>query len=146
MVNKQSQTDPANTSQPSNILQLYNIPATNVHYILHNLFRGLKPLRRKYELSINEIIFLIGMYLYCKHVSTCMSQNACLKFICYYNLGKVKYYIVSLLGKGMIQSAEIIKGYQRYKLTPLGLSVVNEINGNFDTCLYEWFNKYNISL
>ena len=46
----------------------------------------------------------------------------------------------------MIQLAEVIKGYNRYKLTPLGLSVMDEINGNFETCLYEWFEKYNITL
>ncbi len=146
MANKQANTDSAITVQTPDILN-YNISATTIHYILHNLFRGLKPLRRKYKLTINEIIFLNGIYLYCKHESTCISQDACLKFICYYNLGKVKYYIGSLLGKGMmIQLAEIIKGYKRYKLTPVGLSVINEINGNFDVCLYEWFNKYNISL
>jgi hypothetical protein len=46
----------------------------------------------------------------------------------------------------MIQLAEVIKGYNRYKLTPLGLSVMSEINGNFDRCLYEWFEKYEICL
>ena len=146
MTNKQANKDSATTVQPSNNLQLYSIPATNVHYILHNLFRGLKPLRRKYKLSINEIIFLNGIYLYCKHESTCISQDGCLKYIGYYNLGKIKYYLGSLLSKGMIQLAEIIKGYNRYKLTPLGISVMTEINGSFDVCLYEWFNKYNITL
>jgi len=124
----------------------YNITATTIHYILHNLFRGLKPLRRKYQLSINEIIFLNGMYLYCKHESTCMSQDACLKFIGYYNLPKIKYYIGSLQNKGMIRVAEIIRKYKRYKLTPLGISVMNEINGGFERCLYEWFDKYSLSL
>jgi hypothetical protein len=33
-----------------------------------------------------------------------------------------------------------------YKLTPLGISAVNDINESFDRCLYDWFNKYNISL
>ncbi len=145
MVNKHENTGGETTPQPSDILD-YNISATTIHYILHNLFRGLKPLRRKYTLSINEIIFLNGMYLYCKHVSTCMSQDACLKFISYYNLGKVKYYLSSLLDKKMIQVAEIIHKYKRYKLSPLGISVMNEINGNFNRCLYEWFLKYNIAL
>ena len=75
-----------------------------------------------------------------------MSQNACLKFIGYYNLAKIKYYIGSLQNKGMIHVAEIIHKNKRYKLTPLGLSVMNEINGGFERCLYDWFDKYSISL
>jgi len=145
MTNKQENTEAETTVSASGILD-YNINATSIHYILHNLFRGLKPVRRKYSLTINEIIFLNGIYLYCKHVSTCMSQDACLKFIGYYNLRKVKYYIGSLQSKGMIQVAEVIHKYNRYKLTTLGLSVMDELDGSFDRCLYEWFQKYNITL
>ena len=73
-------------------------------------------------------------------------QDACLKFIGYYNLDKVKYYLGSLLSKGMIHIAEIIKGYNRYKLIPIGISVMNEINDGFNKCLYEWCNKYGVEL
>ena len=145
MTDKQLNVSVETSVQTSDILD-YNINATSIHYILHNLFRGLKPVRRKYKLTINETIFLNGMYLYCKHISTCMSQNACLKFIAYYNLPKIKYYIGSLHNKGMIHVAEIIHKNKRYKLTPLGLSVMNEINGGFERCLYEWLGKYSISL
>jgi len=145
MTDKQTQEQTETPQLTPDILN-YNTNATTIHYILHNLFRGLKPLRRKYKLTINEIIFLNGIYLYCKHESTCISQDACLKFIGYYNLDKVKYYLGLLMSKGMIQIAEIIKGYNGYKLTPLGISVMNEINGSFNACLYEWFQKYKIDL
>jgi hypothetical protein len=145
MMNKQQDTAIQTTSQPTDILE-YNTSATSIHYILLNLFRGLKPIRRKYKLTINEIIFLNGVYLYCKHESTCISQDACHRFIGYYNLNKVKYYIGSLLEKNMIQLAEVIKGYKRYRLTQLGISVIEDINSSFDRCLYDWFNKYNIEL
>lgn len=85
MTNKQQDAAIKTASQPANIFDLYNIPANNIHYTLHNLFRGLKSIRLKYKLTINEIIFLNGMYLYCKHISTCISQDACLRFIGYYN-------------------------------------------------------------
>ena len=145
-MNKHEQADKTTTAQPANIIDLYNIPADNIHYTLHNLFRGLKFIRHKYKLTINEIIFLNGMYLYCKHISTCMSQDACLRFIGYYNLSKVKYYLGSLQNKNMIQLAEVIKGYNRYRLTHPGFSVIEDINGSFERCLYDWFNKYSICL
>ena len=56
------------------------------------------------------------------------AQDACLRFIGYYNLNKIKYYIGSLLGKGMIEVAEVINGYNRYKISILGLSVINDIS------------------
>jgi hypothetical protein len=132
------------TPIPSDILSSYSTNANNIHYTLHNLFRGLKSVKRKYNLSINEIMFLNGMYLFLKHVSTCISQDACVKFIGYYNLNKVKYYLGSLQGKGMIEVAEIIKRYNRYRLTPQGIAAVNDIRGSFERCLYDWFNKYGI--
>ena len=145
MTNKQEKENAITPLNTSNILD-YNINATSIHYILHNLFRGLKPLRRKYRLSINEIIFLNGIYLYCKHVNTCVSQDACMKFIGYYNYDKIKYYLGSLQEKGMVQVAEIINGYNRYRLTQGGLSVMNELNDGFDWCLYEWCNKYRVEI
>ena len=146
MTNKQAEVNEMTSIPNPDIIANYNTKASYIHYILHNLFRGLKSIRRKYKLTINEIMFLNGMYLYCKHISTCMSQDACVKFIGYYNLNKVKYYLGSLQGKGMIQVAEVIKGYNRYKLTVQGISAVNDINQSFERCLYDWFNKYNICL
>lgn len=133
MTDKQLHVNAETTVPASDILD-YNINATSIHYILHNLFRGLKPIRRKYKLTINEIIFLNGIYLYCKHISTCISQNAWMKFIGYYNLPKIKYYIGSLQNKEMIQIPEIIHKHKRYKLIPLGISVMKEIKNHL---LYE---------
>lgn len=146
MTDKQGQESVITHAYTHDILQQYNTSATTIHYILHNLFHGLKPVRRKYRLTINEIIFLNGMYLYCKHVSTCISQDACLRYIGYYNLDKVKYYIGSLLGKGMIELAEIVHGYNRYRLTEQGISAMNDIDNSFERRLVEWFDKYGVSL
>ena len=146
MIDKQTEISSMTSIPIANMLAIYNTSANNIHYTLHNLFRGLKSIRQKYKLTINEIMFLNGMYLYCKHISTCMSQDACLKFIGYYNLNKIKYYIGSLQGKGMIEIAEVIHSYNRYRLTVLGISAVNDINESFERCLYDWLNKYGICL
>ena len=69
-----------------------------------------------------------------------------MKFIGYYNYDKIKYYLGSLQEKGMVQVAEIINGYNRYRLTQGGLSVMNELNDGFDWCLYEWCNKYRVEI
>ena len=146
MTDKQANEGALTTEHIRTLLTQYNTSATNIHYTLHNLFRGLKTIRRKYQLTINEIIFLNGMYLYCKHVSTCFSQDACLRFVAYYNLNKVKYYLGSLENKRMIEVAEIIRGNNRYRLSELGINAVNDIDDSFERCLAEWFNKHGISL
>ena len=63
MPDKQEHACPDTAIQTSNMLVLYGTNAYIIHYMLHNLFRGLKPIRRKYKLSINEIIFLNGIRL-----------------------------------------------------------------------------------
>jgi len=128
----------------SSILEHYNTSAKFIHYMLHNLFRGLKPVRRKYRLTINEVIFLNGMYLYCRHVSTCISHSGCVRFIGYYNLNKVKYYIGSLQDKGMIEIAEVLRGNIMYRLTSKGVCAIDEISHSFEMCFQNWFNKYDI--
>ena len=77
---KQSEISNMTSIPTTNMVELYNSPAPNIHYTLHNLFRGLKTIRRKYRLTINEIIFLNGMYLSCRQIYACLSQDACLKF------------------------------------------------------------------
>ena len=46
----------------------------------------------------------------------------------------------------MIEIAEVIYSYNRYKIAVLGISVVNDINESFERCLYDWCNKYGICL
>lgn len=48
MLNKRKQIEPVITVQAANMLEIYNISTPTIHYILHNLFRGLRPIRRKY--------------------------------------------------------------------------------------------------
>jgi hypothetical protein len=44
MMNKQLQTDSDTTVTAANMLELYNIPATNINYTLHNLCRELNAI------------------------------------------------------------------------------------------------------
>jgi hypothetical protein len=82
-----------------------------------------------------------GKYLETRYFFPCLStQQDCIADIDFH------FMCCFIQGKGMIEVAEVIHGYNRYKLTPLGISAVNDINESFERCLYNWFNKYNICL
>lgn len=147
MTNKQPEIRKM-TSMPDRDLLTSTLRTTTASCRINSLkyTTQLRSLSEESTISINEKKFRTDMYLYRKHVSTCFSKDACLRFIGYYNLNKVKYYLGSFQGKGMIELAEVIKGYNRYRLAPLGISAVNDINESFERCLYDWFNKYGICL
>lgn len=51
--------DAETTAQPANMHGQYYTNATNIHYTLHNLFRGLKSIWIMYTLTIYEFILVL---------------------------------------------------------------------------------------
>ena len=96
MLYKQEESDVVTTYQASNTLELYNTSGSLSQYIIYNLFRILRPIRKKFNLTINEIIILNGMMLYNKYVGSSFSYSAMLRFVAYFNDKKMRYYFGSL--------------------------------------------------
>lgn len=72
-MNKQPDPAKETPSQPYNTLELCNTTGSLSHYIVYNLFRILRPKRKKFNLTINEIIILNGMMLYNKYLGSSFS-------------------------------------------------------------------------
>lgn len=85
MINKQEESAIETASQPYNALQLYNTTGSLSQYIVYNLFRILRPIRKKFSLTINEIVILNGMMLYNKYIGSSFSYSAILRFVGYFN-------------------------------------------------------------
>lgn len=128
-------TNPANTT---NLLHLYNTQPTLGQYLIYNLFRILRPLRLKYNLTINELVLLTGIITYTRFNSTTFSISAIRKYIGYFSGNKMNYYIKSLQNKECIVLCDIYNGYNRYKLTDKGIEVINSI----DSCYQKALNKF----
>ena len=62
-------------------LSLYNTTGSLSQYVVYNLFRILRPIRRKFNLTINEIVILNGMMLYNKYVGSSFSYSAILRYV-----------------------------------------------------------------
>jgi hypothetical protein len=145
-MNKQQDTAIETTSQPYNTLELYNTKGSLSQYIVYNLFRFLRPIRKKFNLTINEIVILNGMMLYNKYIGSSFSYSAILRFVGYFNDKKMRYYFGSLKEKGCIVLSDILDGAKRYRLTEKGIEAVSYMENSYDKALYEFLNSYNISV
>lgn len=130
----------------TNTLSLLNSECDAIHIILHNAFRLLKPVRRKYGLSVNALIITNGIYIYHKYKGSVITVNSIYQLIGYYNRNRIKFYLSSLLSKGIIMHAEQNKGIDYYKLTDLGIKVMQDFNDTYQEVLTGWFNKHKIDI
>lgn len=146
MENKQDLAPIDNTSQPYNALELYNTSGSLSQYIIYNLFRILRPIRKKFKLTINEIIILNGMILYNKYIGSSFSYTAILRFVGYFNDKKMRYYFGSLQEKGCIVLSDVLNGANRYRLTGKGVEALSHMENCYDKTLYEFLNRYGISV
>jgi hypothetical protein len=146
MTNEQQDIDSETTDQPTNTLELYNTTGALSQYIVYNLFRILRPIRKKFNLTINEIVILNGMMLYNKFVGTSFSYSAILRYVGYFNDKKMKYYFVSLQEKGCITLADILNGAKRFRLTEKGIEAVSHMQENYEMALYKFTQDNNIVL
>jgi hypothetical protein len=146
MMNKQSDTAIETASQPYNTLELYNTTGSLSQYIVYNLFRILRPIRKKFSLTINEIVILNGIMLYNKYVGSSFSYSAILRFVGYFNDKKMRYYFGSLQAKNCIMLSDLLNGAKRYRLTPKGIEAINHMEACYDKSLYEFLNNYSISI
>jgi hypothetical protein len=145
-MNKQQDAAIETASQPYDTLELYNTTGSLSQYIAYNLFRILRPIRKKFNLTINEIVILNGMMLYNKYVGSSFSYSAILRFIGYFNDKKMRYYFGSLQEKNCIMLSDILNGAKRYRLTEKGIEALSHMEESYDKSLYEFLNSYSISL
>jgi len=145
-MNKQQNTDSATTVREENTLELYNTTGSLSQYIVYNLFRILRPIRKKFNLTINEIVILNGMMLYHKYVGSSFSYSCILRYVGYFNDKKMKYYFGSLQEKGCIMLFDVINGAKRYRLTEKGIEEVNHMQESYEKALYKFTQDNNIVL
>ncbi len=142
---KQKDADKTNPIQSYNTVLLYGSIPTLSQYLLYNMFRILRPIRYKYNLTINEIIILNGMVIYNKMVSSSFTANIIKKYIGYFNSNKINYYIKSLEKKGYIVLSDIMaSGYNRYKLTELAIDSIDSITECYQIALEKFIKDNNI--
>lgn len=145
-MNKHEQTIITNTPVIYNTISLLHTDVNETQYILFNMFRILRSARHKFNLTINELIILSGIVIYCKCIGTSFSYSAIVKHVKYFNDSKMRYYIRSLAGKGYIIQSDINGSLIRYKPTIDAINVMNEIQENYIKEFNRFVSLYGISL
>lgn len=115
-------------------------------YIFRLLFAILRPIRRKYNLSINLILTLNSCYLVSKLMKEQFYMSDVCKFNKYYSLLVIKRYFSILSLRGFISPVNPDDYRVLYKITEQGTQVIKEIQQYYDKELYTFLNKYNIDL
>ncbi len=146
MIDKQEDTVIETTVQPYNTLELYNTTGSLSQYIVYNLFHILRPIRKKFHLTVNEIVILNGMMLYNKYFGSSFNYSAILRFVGYFNDKKMRYYFGRLQEKDCIVLSDILIGAKRYKLTVKGIEARSHMEESYDKALYMFLNSYSISV
>lgn len=140
-------TDNIMTSSLNNeILSLRSVSATLAQYIIYNLYRILRPIRKKFDLTINEILVLNGIMLYNKYESSSFSRSSIRRWNGYFNNNKSDYYVKSLLSKQCIEVSDKIKEQIRYKITQKGIDIISHIDKCYSEALIKFCEKNNIEL
>ena len=121
---------------------MQTLPYINiVHLIIRN--KTFAPIHKQYnDMNYQCITVLLLCYLYSKLVKDQFAITNISVFMGYYNTKQIKYYFDIMIRLGLITLA----GLNKYKLTDLGLSVIRQVNDNYDLALYNFCQKYNITL
>lgn len=130
-----------------NTIDLLNTKTDAVYIMYHNVFRLLKPVRRKYNLSCNALLILNAIYVYHKYKGSLFTINSIQQFIRYYDKNRVKWYVTEyLLKKGFIILSETIKNINYYKITDVGIQVMVDFGESYQEVLSKWYIDNKIEL
>jgi hypothetical protein len=115
-------------------------------YVFRLLFQVLRPIRKKYNLSINLIMALNSCYLYSKLEREQFYMTEVSKFNGYYSTLVMKRYFNILALRGFINALNPENRTVKYIMTIDGINVINEINQYYNSELYNFSNKYHLDL
>jgi predicted transcriptional regulator len=108
-------------------------------YIRNKTFQAIKA---KYRINYNMITFLCAVQLYYMCVNKSFTHTAIYLFCGYYNSRNIKKFINRLIELNIMTLA----GAKKYTLTDTGLAVIKELEDNYNSVVYQFCNKHNISL
>jgi hypothetical protein len=117
---------------------------TNINY--HIWFKACRSIKRKYKLSTNCLLVLNGVYVYSVYVVNSFTRRKVEDVMTYYDSYKIRSYMTVLITHGFIIESGLYKGHQLYSVSPLGLTVIQELNSSYQEQFNKFIDQYNITL
>lgn len=115
-------------------------------YIFRLLYVIFRPIRKKYDLSVNCILILNSCYLYAKLVKNQFYMTDIYKFTSYYSIPVMKNFFRVLTLRGLIIPINPGEFRVLYNISEQGIKIIQEIEESYNKELYNFTNKYNIDL
>ena len=109
-------------------------------------FKVFRPVKYKHNLSINLLICLVGIYSYSKMIDNTFSRTNIFKFVTYFSYPAIKRYFEIYIQRGLVIPCVMHGSRQYYKLSEQAIAIVQEIPQSYNRVMYEFSNKYNVSL
>ena len=115
-------------------------------YVLQLSYEATKSVRRKYKISFNLLYVLIGCYSYTTLVNKQFSFTSIVNIVRIYNSVRLRKYFDILNNLGLVYQSSNKGSIKYYSLSDKGIDMINEIIKEYNRCLYEFCNKYNVDL
>ncbi len=112
-------------------------------YLFLLLFKIFRPIRKKYNLSVNPLLVLSACYVYSINKNKDFSREGIANYLTYYNTYKVKAYFSVLRNKGYITIVRTER-YDVYNITRKGINIIEELKRSYFTILREYSEVNNI--
>ena len=105
-----------------------------------------RVIRLKFGLSVNCVQTLVSCYTYKMIVNKSFNLSDLVRFAKYFSHNRIKCYLTVLIDKGYVILSEQRRIKDTYIISPLGLSVIQELNDSYNKELVKFCTMYNISL
>jgi hypothetical protein len=123
-----------------------NTKHLSIQLMYHNLFRYLKPCRKRYNMTVNELLVLNGIYIYTVIRKTEFTINAAYSFLGYFNKPRLKWYFSQLIKYDLIYYHTTVGNHVYYRLSEKGYVVIGELFEGFEIVQQKFLQKWNVSI
>ena len=117
------------------------------NYNMQIWWKVCRPLRYKYHLSVNCLMVLNGAYVYYNVLNKIpFTKRKLLNFMSYFSGNKLNVYLTVLIAKEFITLSGQLHNRDVYAISPLGLSVIKELNNSYEVELIKFCSLYSVVL
>jgi hypothetical protein len=109
-------------------------------------FKVCRPIRRRYNLSVNCSLTLLGLYVYSKFINQTFTRRQIINFVTFYSKPKMNSYFTVLLSHGYILQSGLKLSHPVYCISPIGFNVIQELNTSYQEQFNKFIDQYNITL
>ena len=109
-------------------------------------FKVCRPLKRKYNLSVNCLLILSSCYIYYSLNVKPFTFTNILRFASFFNGKSMHVYLNVLLQREFIVQSGERRNKPVYIVSSIGNDVMNELNESYQIELSKFCNTYNIIL